>query len=129
MKYINNNLLWTTEMTHYLHISYYNYYDLRHSYSIISSLYVLSFFWLGLFYLLNLLSRFNLTTTVLAHNYILVMVDPVEHYPPGEAYELSQQESVLQIWPYLDNFLTNPIHILAYSSDLGSESPEYHKIS
>ena len=30
--------------------------------------------------------------------------------------------------PYLDNFLTNPMHILAYSDDLGPESPEYAKI-
>ena len=30
--------------------------------------------------------------------------------------------------PYLDNFVTNPIHILAYSGNLGSESPEYVKI-
>ena len=39
----------------------------------------------------------------------------------------------IQCWrllyrPYLDNFLTNPIHILAYSGDSGSESPEYAKI-
>ena len=30
--------------------------------------------------------------------------------------------------PYLDNFLTNPIHILAYSGDSDPKSPENHKI-
>ena len=30
-------------------------------------------------------------------------------------------------WPYLDNFLTNPYHILVYSGESGSESPEYAK--
>ena len=35
---------------------------------------------------------------------------------------------IQKIGPYLDNFLTNPMHILAYSGDLGCESPEYGKI-
>ena len=35
---------------------------------------------------------------------------------------------IQKIDPYLDNFLTNPYTFLAYSGDLGSESPEYTKI-
>ena len=34
----------------------------------------------------------------------------------------------IQNCSYLDNFLTNPIYILPYSSDSDPESPEYHKI-
>ena len=40
----------------------------------------------------------------------------------------SYQSSCDKNRPYLDNFLTNPIHILPYSGDSDPKSPEYHKI-
>ena len=34
---------------------------------------------------------------------------------------------IWKIYPYLDNFLTNPYTFLAYSGESGAESPEYYK--
>ena len=34
---------------------------------------------------------------------------------------------IQKIEPYLNNFLTNPMHILAYSGDSDPKSPEYAK--
>ena len=34
----------------------------------------------------------------------------------------------IYLGPYLENFLTNPIHILVYSGDSNPKSPEYAKI-
>ena len=41
--------------------------------------------------------------------------------------EMALNNKVDENWPYLDNFVTNPMHILAYSGDSDPKSPEYAK--
>ena len=46
----------------------------------------------------------------------------------GGISKLTFDDKYIKIWPYLDNFVTNPYTFSSYSGDSDPKSSEYHKI-
>ena len=61
-------------------------------------------------------------------DYMILKNDASNKKDPKSLKKQLAMKNHIKNGPYLDNFLTNPIHILVYLKYLGSESPEYAKI-